>query len=289
MTELHSSGFHWLVQTTLILVFVFGAVLILISLMESWFIYFPDRSTTDLDRNFDILSRSSTVSSVENVTFETADSLLLHGWYCSARGEKGNRPVVLFFHGNAGNLPHRLEILSTLLRLPADVFIYDYRGYGRSQGKPSEKGLYRDGAAAFDDLTQRRSIPANRILLYGESLGGAVAAQVAVEKNPGGLILQSTFTSIRDMAAAAMPWVPPFLIRTRMDTVRKIPFVRCPILVIHGTKDDIVPESMGKALWKAAGEKATFLEISGAGHNDIDTIGSDQILSGVREFIDSLN
>lgn len=216
----------------------------------------------------------------ESVMIPTEDGERIHGWYVPAtkRGqspfpEKGSDPflsrgVLLFFHGNAGNISHRLDSIRIFNQLGLDVLIVDYRGYGESTGKPGEQGLYLDGEAAWDYLMDERGVMPDRIVIFGRSLGAAVGAHLASRRSPGGLIIESGFTSGVEMARRLYPFLPAGLI-TRLefplaDFVRE---VRCPVLVIHSRDDEIIPFDMGKAIYEAVpGEDKTFLEIWG-GHN----------------------
>ena len=201
----------------------------------------------------------------EDVTINTKDGQQIHGWYIPVADSKG---TVLFFHGNAGNISHRLESIAVFNRMGVDVLIVDYRGYGQSSGKPSEQGLYADGEAAWTYLTNQRGIDPGRIIIFGRSLGGIVGASVAANRSPGGLIIESSFTSGIDMARQIYWFLPAKLI-TRLefpllDFVRE---VQSPVLVIHSRDDEIIPFEMGEAIYEGI-ESAdkTFLEIWG-GHN----------------------
>jgi fermentation-respiration switch protein FrsA (DUF1100 family) len=193
--------------------------------------------------------------------------------------------VLLWFHGNAGNLSHRADLMLTLAKTPAQVFIVDYRGYGRSEGRPSEKGLYLDAEAAWRYLTNERKVVPGRIVLFGDSLGSAVAIDLATRVPAAGLIVQSGFTSARDMAARHFPFVPRPLVRTRMDSLAKIPTVQGPKLFIHSPQDEVVPYELGRRLFEAAGEPKRFLEIPGASHNDTDVVGGHQYFEAIGSFL----
>jgi fermentation-respiration switch protein FrsA (DUF1100 family) len=201
----------------------------------------------------------------ETLTLETGDGEQLHAWFVPH--EQG-RATVILFHGNAGNISHRLEYLAMFHRMGLSTLIFDYRGYGRSTGKPSEKGLYRDAEAAWKFAAEERSIPADRIVLFGESLGGAVAAWLAARQRPGALVLASVFTSVPDMGSELYPWLPiRWLARMRYDTRAALTDVTCPVLVAHSPEDEIVPFSHGRELFAAAPQPKAFLELAG-GHNE---------------------
>ena len=201
----------------------------------------------------------------EDVWIETGDGVRLHGWFLP---HPRARRVVLFFHGNAGNISHRRETLEILHRLGLNILIFDYRGYGRSGGRPGEQGLYRDARAAWRWLREQRGFAAGQIVLFGRSLGGVVATRLAAEVTPGALIVESAFTSARDMARAIFPVLSHVMVlRYRFDAVSAMRRVRCPVLVLHSPDDEIVPFALGEALYRAANPPKRFFRMQG-GHND---------------------
>ncbi|MEK7768865.1 MAG: alpha/beta hydrolase, partial [Pseudomonadota bacterium] len=204
----------------------------------------------------------------ESVEITTTDNETLHGWFVPAPAATAAKGTVLFFHGNAGNISYRLYYLAMLAELGYDTFIFDYRGYGRSSGSPSESGTYLDAQAAWHYLTATKGIPPARVVLFGESLGGAVAAWLAAREKPGALVLASTFTSVPDMAAKIYPYLPVRLLsRFEYNTLEYLRSVTCPVFVAHSPQDEIVPFEQGQALFQAAPEPKQFLELQG-GHND---------------------
>ncbi len=201
----------------------------------------------------------------EDVHLETDDGVKIHGWWTPARKPRG---TALFFHGNAGNITHRVETLAILNRLRLNTLIIDYRGYGTSEGSPSEEGTYKDAEAAWDYLTKTRGIPAEHIVIHGRSLGGGVAVYLAEEHTPAALIAESTFTSIPDVAARMFPFLPVrWVCRIKYNSAERIAHVKCPVLVVHSPADEVIHYDFGKKLYAAAGQPKQFLEISG-GHND---------------------
>jgi hypothetical protein len=206
----------------------------------------------------------------EDVFFPSTDGTPLHGWYVPRKEPRG---VVLFCHGNAGNITHREEIIRRLRDVSgATVFIFDYRGYGRSQGKPSGKGVLADARAARAWLARREAVAENRLILMGESLGGALAVDLAAEKGARGLILESAFTSLADVGAYHYPWFPVrLLVRTRLDSLAKIQRYHGPLLQSHGDADTIVPFKFGRRLFDAANEPKQWITVPGADHNDLRT------------------
>ena len=266
-----------------------------VMLFEDRFIYFPSKYPEGI---WNVANQRAPAGEifpqVEDVWMKTADGVRIHGWYCTPQinlsGQTSPVPIemtLLWFHGNAGNISHRYEVVRELVNLKIAVFIIDYRGYGRSEGSPSEQGLYRDARAAWNHLTNERGVPANRIVLFGDSLGGAVAIDLAIEVEPAGLIAQSSFTSISDMAAEVMPFVPTLFLRTKMDSLAKIPRVSCPKLFIHSPNDEMVPFRMGRSLFDAAREPKQFYEVAGASHNEMDTVGGRAYFDAIQNFVRS--
>lgn len=228
----------------------------------------------------------------EDVWLSTADGVRIHGWYVTSVGKANKadraafyRITILFCHGNGGNISDRAELVSKFTGLPADVFIFDYRGYGKSEGVPSEQGVYADAQAAWDYLQNRADAKDRQIILYGESLGGAVAIELASRVHPAGLIVQSSFTSIADMAKTLLPIIPGFVIRTKMDSLSKVPLLPCPKLFIHSPADDVVPFRLGKRLFESASEPKQFYEVPSARHNETDTVGGAQYLETISRFV----
>jgi fermentation-respiration switch protein FrsA (DUF1100 family) len=197
----------------------------------------------------------------------TADGETLDGWFVPADAKREARGLVIFLHGNAGNIGHRLDYLRMFHELGLATLIIDYRGYGRSSGSPSEEGTYLDAAATWRHATQVLGFPAGRIVLFGESLGGGVAAHLAEANRPAALVLASTFTSVPDMGADLYPLLPiRLLARIHYDTLARLPRIACPLLVIHSRNDDIIPYAHGRRLFEAAGQPKQFIETEG-GHN----------------------
>jgi len=220
----------------------------------------------------------------ENIFFKTQDGLRLHGWFVPAVQAPQQAVTCLFFHGNAGNINNRLEKIQMLFDLGMNVFIFDYRGYGISQGCPSEKGIYLDAMAAFDYLTGRRDIRHDRILAYGASLGGAAATELALHRPVKGLVLHSTFTSAKDVGKKILPFAPRFLIRTDMGVIGRVPQISIPKLIIHSPQDEVIPYEMGERLFEAAAGPKEFLRLDGA-HNDNHVASYDVYMKGMREFL----
>jgi hypothetical protein len=201
----------------------------------------------------------------EDVKLVTTDGVALHGWFVPSAQSCG---TVLFLHGNAGNISHRLDYLQMFHRLGYNTLIIDYRGYGNSGGKPSEQGTYLDAEAAWRHLTETRKIPADTIALFGESLGGAIAAWLAVRHESAALVIASGFTSVPDLAAKFYPFLPVrWLSRFDYDTRSSLRVVESPVFIAHSPEDEIIPYQHGRALYDAAKAPKQFLELSG-GHNE---------------------
>ena len=198
----------------------------------------------------------------------TRDGERLHGWWIPATREPAAAHV-LFLHGNGGNVAHRLAQARVLADAGLDVLLFDYRGYGRSTGAPGEEGTYRDARAARDALLARPGVEAGGVVYLGESLGGAVATELATAHPPAALVLQSTFASVRRMARLHYPVVPAALVPDVYPTIDRIGRVRTPVLVIHGDRDEIVPLDHGRELFAAAADPKRLDVVRGAGHNDL--------------------
>ena len=219
----------------------------------------------------------------EDVWFEAEDGVKLHGWYVPTENA---RATWLFFHGNAGNLTHRIANVALLQSLNLNIFIFDYRGYGRSAGTPDEKGLLLDSEAAYQVLMDRYQTDPDTLFLFGRSLGGFFAADTATRHKVAGVILESTFTSAQDMAKKMMPLLPiGFVIRSKLDAINKVPQLKMPKLFFHGTKDEIVPYQLGQKLYKASAEPKEFYAIEGARHNDTVDVGGAPYFAKIDDFI----
>ena len=225
----------------------------------------------------------------ENLQFVSAQGNVLHGWYVPGNTIDGEAPVVLFCHGNAGNLSHRLETVRVIHELGCHLLIFDYQGYGLSQGTASESATYADVEAAWNLLVRDKGIDSGRIILWGRSLGGAVAARCASRHTPQALVLESTFTSIPDIGARIYPFFPVRLLcRLRYDTRSLLASIRCPVLVVHSPDDSVVPYEFGRQLFEAAGEPKEFLQIHGD-HDDGFLVSGEHYTAGIANFMQSLN
>ncbi len=218
----------------------------------------------------------------EQLVITTPDGEKLDAWFVPSPQEKG---VVLFLHGNAGNISHRMDSIAMFHRLGYAVLIFDYRGYGRSSGKPSEAGLYLDAETIWAYLTRTRGIAPEDIILFGESLGGALAAHLAALQRPGALVLASTFTSIPDLAADLYPWLPArWLARLHYDTRAALIRTDCPVLVAHSPDDEIVPYSHAQELFLVAPDPKEFLQLAGR-HNNGFIFMQEQWVQVLKSFL----
>jgi len=261
------------------LLLIVGCLILLVCLfyprLENFFIFYPDKTIEITPQHHRI--------PYEEISFRAADHTLLHGWHFPV---KGDRPTILFCHGNAGNISHRLDNIRHLVATGFPVFIFDYRGYGRSEGRPSEKGLYEDGLAAYNFLAKRQGLSSEGIVLFGRSLGVAVAVEIALKRPVRSLILESGFTSTREMARSiALFRLFSAFVPRHFDNLRKLPLIREPKLIIHGTQDEIVPFPMGQELFDAALPPRYFYPIQGAGHNDTYVTGGPRYFKTLSAFI----
>jgi uncharacterized protein len=240
-----------------ILAAAYGGLALLLYIFQSRLVFYPE-----VDREV-VATPALAGLQYEDILLKTSDGIGLHGWYIPAAQPRG---TVLFLHGNAGNISHRLDSIEMFHRLGYSTLIFDYRGYGNSDGAPTEQGTYRDAEAAWRYLTGQRH--ACRIILYGESLGGAVAAWLASRQKPAALVIASGFTSVPDLGQQLYPYLPVrWLARIRYDTREYLRSVTAPVLIAHSPEDDIIPFEHGRALFAAANPPKQFLELAG-GHND---------------------
>lgn len=238
-------------------------------------VYFPDR---EMVRPADV-----GMFAIEEIPLKTEDGLTIWSWYAPAREERAS---LIFCHGNAGNLTSSHNHLTFFNSMGISVLAFDYRGYGKSEGRPTEEGTYRDAEAAWRYLTEVRGKPVDTIILYGHSLGGAVAAELATRRRPAALILESAFTSLPDLGEQHYPWLPVRLIsRYKYGTIDKIASVSCPKLIIHSPADEIIPFSHGKTLYEKAAPPKEFL-VAGGGHNDAIFVSRGTFQEGIRAFLE---
>jgi fermentation-respiration switch protein FrsA (DUF1100 family) len=270
-----------LVAMLKLLLIVAGAYLLLVGfvyLTQSRLLYLPGMPGRQLDATPQDIGLD-----YEDVSLRASDGVQIHGWFVPGELTR----TLIYFHGNAGNISHRLHSIRQFHDLGLAVFIIDYRGYGQSEGSPSEDGLYRDADATWHYLTEIRGIPAEDIVVFGRSLGGSVAAWLAAGQNPGALILDSSFTSVPDIGQEVYPWLPVRLLsRFRHATAEYVTKARCPVLIVHSRDDEIIPFHHGEALLGVANEPKAFLELRG-GHNDAHYTSEKTYIDGLRNFLRS--
>jgi fermentation-respiration switch protein FrsA (DUF1100 family) len=258
------------------LAFYVGLAFVLYVFQASY-IYFPTRALAATPRYLGL--------EFDDVRFTTRDGVALHGWFVPAPDAA---LTLLFLHGNAGNISDRLDSLRIFHRLGLSTFIFDYRGYGQSEGEPTEQGTYEDAMAAWRYLIERRGATPEQLVLFGRSLGGTIALWLATQSTPRATIVESTFTSVPDMAERFYPYLPVrFLARYHYDALRHISSSTSPLLIVHSRDDEIVPFEQGRRLFRAAYEPKTFLELRG-GHNDGFLLSEDHYVRGIATFIASL-
>jgi len=261
----------WIVITIAGVYLAFAGFLFI---FQSHYIYYPERVLSVTPHSIGL--------QFESVSFETTDGVQLSGWFVPSESARG---VILFCHGNAGNISHRLDSIQIFHQLGLDVFIFDYRGYGQSEGKPTEQGTYKDAEAAWRYLIEERQVKPNEVIIFGRSLGGAVASWLAQSHTPGGLILESTFTSLPDIAAGLYPYLPVrLLLRFEYNTAEYLGRVDCPVLIVHSRDDEIMPFNHGQQLFESAKEPKKFLEITGTHNNGFITSGK-RYEDGLHTFI----
>ena len=260
----------------ILLIVIFSLVLFRIYFvyLEQRALYYPAKEIIDTPSRLGV--------SYEEVSFRTSDGETLNGWYVPGKNAK---VTILYCRGNAGNISHRVHRIAFFHEMGVNFFIFDYRGYGKSSGKPSEKGLYEDAAAAHNYLVSRKDIGKTKIVVYGKSLGGAVAAEVCLRRNVSALILESSLASVILQAQQLYPFLPMnFLITQKYDTIAKVKNVNIPKLISHGKSDKVISFKHGEALFEAAADPKQFLPFEG-GHNDDIYVTSSAYKKELQKFL----
>jgi len=263
-----------------ILAYVIGAYVALslyIYFMQSSLIFYPNMPGRNL-----VATPENIGLSYQNVELVTEDNIKLHGWFIPNKNAKA---TLLFFHGNAGNISHRLDSIEIFHRMELNVFIIDYRGYGQSKGKITEKGTYRDAEAAWNYLNHIQGTNRKQIIIFGRSLGASIATWLASKHTPAALIIESGFTSVPSMGQRLYPFLPVrWLTYFKYNTKQYVKKISCPVLVVHSKHDDIIPYDEGREIFDAAHEPKQFLEMRG-GHNNGFIISGSVYVEGLRSFI----
>ena len=252
-------------------------LIVLMSIFQSKLIYFP---YTNIDRD-----PQSIGLEYESIILKSSDETELHAWYIP---KKGAKITLLFLHGNAGNISHRLDSIKIFNSLGMNVFIFDYRGYGHSKGSANEQNTYDDAKSAWDYLLKNKNLKAEDIIIFGRSLGGAIATNLGHTLKPKGIILESTFTSVKEFASDVYPFLPKFLIHFNYETTKYLKDINYPVLVIHSEDDDIIPFKHGEAVFKSANEPKTFVKIRGD-HNSGFFLSYDIYVAALKNFLEEID
>ncbi|MDH4314325.1 MAG: alpha/beta hydrolase [Gammaproteobacteria bacterium] len=269
-----------MLKLLLVIAAAYGLLVIVVYFMQGRMLYLADVPGRTLT-----MTPGDAGMDYQDVYIETADGVKLHGWFIAGRSSR----VLLFFHGNAGNISHRLDSIRQFQDLGLSVLIIDYRGYGQSEGRTTEKGMYLDADAAWRYLVESRGIVAGDIILFGRSLGASVASWLAAQRQPLALIVESSFTSVPDIARELYPWLPVrWLTRLSHATQDHVRDVRCPVLVVHSRDDEIIPFHHGEAIFASAHEPRTLLAIRGS-HNDAFLRDEHTYIGGLRTFLAELS
>ena len=256
---------------------IYAALSVYVYFMQSGMIFYPNMPGRNLTSTPEDIGLT-----YQNVEFVSEDNIKLHGWFVPNKNAKA---TLLFFHGNAGNISHRLDSIAIFHRLQLNVFIIDYRGYGQSEGKITEKGTYRDAEAAWNYLNHTQGINGKQIIIFGRSLGAAIAGWLASKHTAAALIIESGFTSVPSMGQRFYPFLPVrWLTYFKYDTKQYVTHISCPVMVAHSKNDEIIPYEEGREIFEAAPEPKQFLEMQG-GHNDGFIVSGTSYVKGLESFI----
>ena len=273
-----------LIKIIIALALFYIAAMIAIYFAQALFIYAPNIPTREL---------SSTPADIglafEEVTLRTADNEKLHGWFIPAVSTNNQlEKTVLFMHGNAGNISHRLETIRFYHQLGLNFFIFDYRGYGQSTGNTSEAGTYLDAAAAWDYLIGEQNMDAEQIIIAGRSLGGGIASELANNVTPAMLILESTFTSMPDASKKHYPFMPiSIILKHRYETLNKLKNISCPIVIVHSRNDEVIPFSHAEINFERANQPKKFIELRG-GHGNGFLLSKRDYVAGLQDALQTM-
>jgi fermentation-respiration switch protein FrsA (DUF1100 family) len=268
-----------MLKFVLVVAVCYGLLVAFVYFMQSRMLYLSDVPGRALT-----MTPADVGMDYQDISIETTDGVTLHGWFIVGRSSR----VLLFFHGNAGNISHRLYSMRQFQDLGLSVLIIDYRGYGQSEGRTTERGIYRDADAAWRYLIEDRGVVASDIIIFGRSLGASVASRLAAQHQPLALVVESSFTSIPDIAKDLYPWLPVrWLSRLNHATRDYIKEVRCPVLVVHSRDDEIIPFHHAETIFASANEPRTLLEIRGT-HNDAFLSDERAYTQGLRTFLTRL-
>jgi pimeloyl-ACP methyl ester carboxylesterase len=273
-----------IIKFLLALVLFYIAAMIAIYFAQALFIYAPQMPTRDL-----VATPADIGLDYEELTLTTADHEKINAWYIPSSSSK-TKPAktVLFFHGNAGNISHRLETIKIYNNLNLNFLIIDYRGFGLSTGKPSEKGTYADANAAWKYLIEERKLQSQDIIIAGRSLGGAIAVELAKAVSPAMLIIESTFTSMTDVSAVHYPFMPTSLIvKHEYETIQKLKDIDCPIVIAHSQKDEVIPYEHSQRNFAVANDPKQFIELHG-GHGSGFLMSKELYIQGLQKALNEM-
>lgn len=264
------------------LLLALASFVLILRLLENKFVFYPGK-----------VSPSTSLppipgARVENEWLYTADDVRLNAWWLIPENSPSPAPTLLYLHGNAGSLFDRAGRLTQFASHGWQILALDYRGYGWSEGRPNEAGLYQDAAAAYDFLIHKKRLDPNTIIFYGESLGTAVALQLALEHRCAGLILEAPFTSFADMGKSALPWLPRFLfhlLSNEWNSAARVTQINSPKLILHGDHDAVVPFAQGRRLYELAQLPKLFFPVAGAGHGDCLELGGGDLSDRMQQFV----
>lgn len=280
LNRLAHRGLRWLQMIGIAVAAALIFWTIALMLFEDKFIYFPEKYPRGA------YDQAGSIPNLRDCWITAEDGVKLHGWFAAAESAKA---TLVLSHGNGGNISYRYLVMRSLVHHKFNVLMYDYRGYGRSEGTPSEEGIYKDGRAVFDYAATLPEVNPNRVILWGTSLGGAVAIDVATHRAAAGLILESTFSSGKDVARMLYPFLPVGLfMRSKFNSIDKITTLHLPLLVMHGSHDEILPIGLGRRLFAAANYPKEFYEIPGAGHNDTFFVGGEEYFDRIDRFASTI-
>ena len=269
-----------MIKNIISLVFIFILLAFWFRNFELRSIFFPTKDFSEVPDSFGFEH--------EDIFLKTRDGLKINAWFVPAKESYATKHTILFSHGNGGNISHRISKIAILNQLGLNVFIYDYRGYGKSEGRPSEAGIYLDAQAAYNYLTKEKGVSADKIIGYGESLGCAVTVDLASRVKLKALILEGAFSRAKDMAGEIFPLFPSFLFHSKFDSLTKIRAITIPKLFIHSSNDEIVPIQLCRKLYDAAPAPKFFTTLEG-GHNTSFLDCESKFREGITSFIDKIN
>jgi len=265
--------------TTLAIILVLGFVGLcsFLYLSQNRIVFVPSSDLTMTPGDIDL--------QYEDVYIDVTDGEKINGWYLTA--EDPEAATVLFCHGNAGNISHRLQTVQLLHDLDLNIFLYDYRGYGLSDGSPSEENTYQDALAAYHWLLEQKATDSSSLFVFGRSLGGAVAVELASRVKCAGLLVESSFTSAAEMGRRMFPFIPiRFISRYKYNTASRIGQLNCPVLVTHSPEDQLIPYKMGRTLFDLAPEPKQFIDLTGD-HNELDYFENEKYINGLQLFFNN--